>query len=252
MTDMLETVREAFPRFKSFLSHASPFAESAWLGPISNGKALEMLSLFSISEAAISLADEFSLPSFRNDNYDHYYLRNEFPNHHEAQAGHEAHLLSQCSLEDRFYASVVPKLTFSLRGNSFMVFREGNPLHLLFCLLKGKTHYKDRPDISIVEGEIRSLALDGGRMYFEHYSRGIKACYEISIRNSNHIPIRDATLPKGYTINTIGVVECSVTKSKKHVDDQLHRYSELFSNTCDKSPEMLVSDDFPPRLYGSQ
>ena len=121
---------------KEIILSDSPLANSVWNSDLRTGKALEIVSLLAViknlqkRDVSLILEEKFFVnPSL-------FYTRNEIPLHYGAQAGHEANLASELTLEERFLASFTPKATFRAEGGaSWMVFREGNPLHLLYKLV---------------------------------------------------------------------------------------------------------------------
>ena len=150
-SEIRKKVASKFPMFKEIVCDCSSISNSVWDSDISSGKALEIISLITlISEIAdrnnsVLMDQKLLIEPWL------FYLRNELPLHHGAQAGHEATIYSEHSLKDRFIASITPKATFkSSDGHHWMVFREGNPLHLLYNIINGQPAYKSRCDICIV------------------------------------------------------------------------------------------------------
>jgi hypothetical protein len=239
---MISTLREqaarVFPSFRQIILHDSQLSNSVWESDLRTGKALEIVSLLAIiSELNSQLGCTYIDDRFLS-NPDLFYLRNEIPLHHGAQAGHEGLFQFETSIEDRFLAAFLPKANFKSDDRYWMIFREGNPLHLLFSLIQGAGVYKDRCDMVLVRGLIRDFEISNGLISFTHDDMGAAAKYQISIKNSPIVPLKDYIISEDYSVKTSGVVECSVSKTKAQVDEQLARYRELYKN-FNSRPECL-------------
>ena len=221
-----------FKELRFVIDVASPLSNSVWESNLSTGKALEFVSLIALIREISSMGFEWSIFEFFKNKPEFFYLRNEIPYHHEAQAGHDASVANDISLQDRFKAAILPRATFCANGEKYMVFREGNPLHLIFNLLSGKQLCKERPDLAIVKGEIILRESNDATLHFTHISSDSeKVDVKLSIKNTNLIPIKSFSVSKNYKVFTSGIVECSVSKSRSHVDNQLDTYSSIF--TCE-------------------
>lgn len=240
MSNLQEQSSIVFPEFKSLIEDTSFESDSAWNSDIKTGKSLEILTLIKIISLAKKNFKSFKIGDlFTPPLQNLFYLRNEIPLHHGAQAGHEGSLISQISLENRFLAAITPRATFEFNGSSWMIFREGNPIHLIFALINGQEQYKDRCDLAIVRGTIEDIVVKNNVLYFSHVDHNESAHYEISIKNTPILPLKNFNSTPDYTVITGGVIECSVSKSKSHVDSQLKRYEELFSVNDNKPPACL-------------
>jgi hypothetical protein len=236
-----EQAATAFKNLKEIILYDSLLANSVWESELKSGKALEIVSLLALIEELQKCDGSVELVEKLAVNPGLFYARNEIPLHHGAQAGHEANLASELTLEERFLASFTPKATFrSNDGSSWMVFREGNPLHLLHTLVSEGDVYRDRCDLVLVRGSIKDVAVKGKVISFTHNDNGEHATYKMTIKNSPIIPLRDYSFSPNYFVKTSGIIECSVSKSKEHVDSQLSRYHELFQVDETDCPSLFI------------
>ena len=81
-------------------------------------------------------------------------MRNEIPHHHDAQAGHEAGLLNSIELDERFFSSLLPRVEIESASGQLLLFREGNPFHLIDKAFHKATTYKQRPDLVLISGTL--------------------------------------------------------------------------------------------------
>jgi len=220
----------AYPDFSSFIECKEQSALSVWEGELRNGKALEFLSLLSLMSVISESYSNCEIPHALFSNPELFYLRNEIPQHHLAQAGHSAAVNGSIDLEDRFVSSLVPRMTFCSRGKSYMIFREGNPLHLIYSEIALDKTYSERPDIIIVEGQIQDIQIANRRLSLNHITGGEQALIELSIRNTNILPVERYEKSANYSVKTLGVIECSVHKIRKHVDNQFTKYQKIFQS----------------------
>lgn len=228
----------AFPQLETLIECEHSAALSVWNSPLSTGKLLEFLSLLSIFKSLRSMNIEVGLDQVYLNNPELFYLRNEIPFHHNAQAGHDAGSNGDITLQDRFLASILPRYQFQLLDQNFMVYREGNPLHVIQSALKRVEPYKERPDLILVDGYISVSNVSQSNLEFTHSSQTGTAKYTLSIKNSNILPLIEYSSSDKYEIYSPGVIECSVSKTKICVDSQLDDYSDLFSAKENK-PECL-------------
>lgn len=231
MKGLVDLAKDEFKDLQFIINSNSSLASSVWKSKLSTGKALEVLSLLALLREISELKLNCAIPKLFQNQPELFYLRNEIPYHHSAQAGHEASTEGEFLLKERFLAAILPRATFEIGSEKYMVYREGNPLHLISKLLKGEPIYKERPDLIIVKGELLVEKYCDSSLSFLHVlANGAKLKVELSIKNTNLIPIKSFSMSPEYLTHTSGIIECSVSKSKKHVDEQLDRYLSLFSN----------------------
>jgi len=217
-----------FPEFEIFITDGCPESVSTWEGPLSNGKALEVLTLFTLLSrikkcgAEVKIEEKFyNFPSW-------FFLRNEIPRHHGAQAGHEFYNSGDISIKDRFEAALLPKAKIIQGTQKWMVYREGNPLKNIFDHFSGKPDIHIRPDICLVSGDIEIEFLSKKRIQVTHRDREFYAVSQILAKNSELIPLYDFTCSKDYHVSTIGIIECSVSKITSVADAQLKKYLDAY------------------------
>ncbi len=228
MSDLKACALNEFPELSYIINADSESSVTVWNSDLSTGKALEFLTMLALVSEIKRIGAELIIDPIFIDNPNLYYLRNEIPCHHGAQAGHDAALNNEFQLEDRFLSAVTPRAAFVYKGEDYMLFREGNPLHLIESLIKDKGVYKERPDFVVVEGSIKIASVKNGRLVFVHTARNGCAEIELIIKNSNLIPLSGFEAEASYEVETKGVIECSVSKTKANVDKQLDTYVGLF------------------------
>lgn len=238
MKNLRKRCIDAFPDHFSLINAGSPIANLTWDSDLSTGKALEFLSMLLLMDVAKHMGVTVEIDSFYYDNPDFFYLRNEIPYHHGAQAGHEASILNEISLENRFIAAITPKARMEYRGAKFYVVREGIPFHLIAHLIDGNQIYRVRPDLAIVYGDIEVGNVKDGTITARHTTYSGAAKIQLGIKNSDIIPVINYVVTGHYDFNTAGIIECSISKTDKHANKQIKKYSLLFSNGNQK-PEML-------------
>ncbi len=227
-----------YSEFDELISSTSSRASASWEAEMSTGKVLEVATLFSVMNLLSDKISKVKVHDFLKSNTGLFYLRNEIPVHHGAQVGHLDSVDSEFSLLDRFVSSCLPRASFDIDGNSYMIFREGNPLHLLNSLYLKQDIYKDRPDIVIVRGSLEITSLSDKCVSFKHLVDSESCNFELGVKNSSLIPLRQYECTESYLVSTVGIIECSVSKTKKKVDSQLDDYIKLFTSR-DSTPEPL-------------
>ena len=230
MESLQQCALEAFPIYGDIILDSSVLSDSVWNSELKTGKSLEIVALLKVLSLLGDSFGSLGIDDFYLRNPELFYLRNEIPLHHGAQAGHAATLQSPLSLEDRFIASIKPKGHFVCGELSWMVFREGNPLHLLESLVLEKGAYKERNDIVIVRGAIQNVEIKDRVLSFTHWDGSEYAKYQLSVKNSSLIPLKDFEVSKNYSVVTSGIIECSVSKKRSHVERQLAKYQKLFTS----------------------
>jgi len=231
MSDLKRRSLQIFPDFEFIISAGSDLSKTVWESDLSTGKALEFVSLLALIREVKDLGASVHIDSYFHENPSLYYLRNEIPYHHGAQAGHDAVLDNEFTLFDRFVAALLPRATFEINGKKYMLFREGNPLHLIEAICIGRSVYRERPDLAIVGGFIELISVKRNEISIIHHGDEANARIEMSVKNSNLIPLKKYLPKDAYEVNTYGLVECSVSKTKSHVDNQLDNYVSLFGSS---------------------
>ena len=112
---------EFFPEFSNILQVQSSVSDSSWQASLSTGKLLELSSLLFVCQSFKELGATISIPELYLDKPELFYLRNEMPLHHSAQAGHSASLYSEIELIDRFIAALLQKYLFTLENDAFIL-----------------------------------------------------------------------------------------------------------------------------------
>lgn len=233
-----DEIAKLYSEYSVFILCDSPASLSTWEAELSTGKALEFIVQFALLKEFKELGATIKTSSYFDLTPALFYLRNEIPSHHGAQAGHEVAYENYFPLSERFLAAFLPKAEIDIRGKKFMLFREGNPLHLILHTWNGGEIYKERPDFSIISGEIFIESYNQNTISFIHKDVGNSAKITLTIKNSNLIPLAEYITSKNYEVKTFGIIECSISKSKINADKQLDGYIKLFS-TKDISPECL-------------
>jgi hypothetical protein len=228
-SNLQKALAEQFPDYANLILVNHPISESTWNAPLKTGKALEFITLISLLDKLKSLGCNVIIPEIYQNNPHLYYLRNELPLHHNAQAGHSAQLTDDISLNDRFLTSCTPKAIISHDADTFYIMREGNPIHEFECALKSDFYYKERPDISIYSGSIDVLSKKNS-MLVTSKNINSSACYDLSIKNTNILPIQDVQQKGDFHVTTLGVIECSINKSSDAADSQISKYNDIFEN----------------------
>ncbi|ATZ73271.1 hypothetical protein CWC33_05975 [Idiomarina sp. X4] len=220
-------IRE-FTEFKRFLDIDTALTQSVWQSKLSTGKTLEFISLLGVMRELMDGNLDLCTSEYLSRAPELMYLRNEIPHQHSAQAGHDASVSSDISLKDRFHAALLPKAEFTLNNNNFMVFREGNPLHLIDAVTSGRPMYKERPDLVIVEGKITINSDNSSVQIIHRDNKGELLQADLSVKNTNLIPLKSFSKTENYMVTTRAIFECSVSKSQSHVDTQLSHYISIF------------------------
>lgn len=237
-TKLRTSLAELFTEFHDILMVQHSVSDSSWQAPLSTGKLLELTSLLFICKAFSKVGATISIPVLYNDKPELFYLRNEMPLHHSAQAGHSANLYSDIELTDRFVAAFTPKVTIHIGDNCFYVMREGNPIHELEQALKHDIEYKDRPDIGIYSGEI-SVTTNGKVVNVVSKNGDTEAHFSLEAKNTSIIPLVDYNEEGEYSTTTNGIIECSVNKSTRSANTQIDKYIEIFENAVNISVSTL-------------
>lgn len=230
---MKKLQREAinyFPYLNDIIKHESVSSRSVWESELKSGKALEFLTMLAVIDEIAYFDCEVKIHDRFKIDHELYYLRNEIPYHHGSQAGHDSVVNSDFTMEERFLSAILPRASFICGDKNYLLFREGNPLHQIETTFLGGTHYKERPDLVIVEGNLTDIEIEKGALTFSHVSKESSATIQLSIKNSNFLPLRNYVVQGKYEVITTGIIECSVSKTQRHVNNQLELYRDIFAS----------------------
>lgn len=236
-------IAELYLEFSDFILCDNPITRSTWEADLSTGKALEFIAQFALLDCLRELGALIAISNYYHQNPARFYLRNDIPMHHGAQAGHDAAFENDFPLAERFLAAMLPKADILINGINLMLFREGNPLHLLLHTWNGGDIYKERPDFALIEGEISVEHCNNLSITIMHKSGGGQAEITMSIKNTNVIPLKEYLISDDYVVATLGLIECSVSKTKIHVDKQLDKYAELFKSKSSIPRCLFINGD---------
>lgn len=223
-------IAEMYPDYKNLILVDHSSSNSTWNAPLKTGKALEFLTLVSLIDHFKRLGANVCIPDIYMEKPYLFYLRNELPMHHAAQAGHSALLNDNISLKERFIAACTPKAQLSLNGESLYIMREGNPIHEFESAVKQNYFYKDRPDIGIFSGKVE-VTEENKTIIAKSENINSSALYNLAVKNSNILPILDMQQHGEFNVTTKGIIECSVNKLNKAANAQISKYNEIFKNT---------------------
>nr|WP_181716964.1 hypothetical protein [Psychrobacter sp.] len=218
-----------FPEFKNVLQVQSVLSDSSWNAPLSTGKLLELASLLFVCKSFKSLGATLEIPDLYSNKPHLFYLRNEIPLQHSAQAGHSATLNFEVELVDRYIAAFTPKVIIKINNKFLYIMREGNPIHELEKAMKYETEYKDRPDIGIYSGEVY-VSTDKKTINVISKNEITEAHFSLEARNTTVIPLISYHEKGEYHTTTNGIIECSTNKNTYQADSQLKKYIGIFDN----------------------
>jgi hypothetical protein len=213
----------------SFINDKNDISNSTWIGKISTGKLLEFLTQLSLLTELKSLGALIKIDDSLRKTPHLFYLRNEIPLHYGSKAGHETSI-DPISLAERFRVAFIPKASFIMNDRKYLLFREGNPIHLVKSVWDGREITTERPDFSVVPGEIE-VEIRDELLFVTHKVENEYAKMTLIIKNSSILPVKEYTFSPQYSVNVSGIIECSVKKSKIHVDSQLDNYCKLYGST---------------------
>lgn len=229
---------EFFPDFKDILLVKNSISDSCWNAPLSTGKLLELVSLLFVCQSFKSFGANIIIPDLYRKKPTLFYLRNEMPLHHAAQAGHSASLVSEVELIDRFVAAFTPKVIINIGENSFYIMREGNPIHELEQAIKDGAEYDVRPDIGIYTGKI-SVSINENIVNVVSMNNVAEIHFSLEAKNTSIIPLIQYNENGEHFITTNGIIECSVNKSTRHANSQIDKYMEIFDNSSSVTVKAL-------------
>jgi hypothetical protein len=202
---------------------------------LETGKAIELLSLFSLIKAHREEGYEVSIPGLYSAHPDLFYIRNIIPRHHGAQAGHDAANGEHLPLALRFLGALTPRAVISQSdGYPVLIYREGHPIHFISYAKQNNLYYLERPDLVISKALIEVNLLNDGEIEFEY--RHQSGCIRGKLRVINHakLPLISLSHDGALDIPIAGIVECSLGKGKDRAGAQLLAYKEL----CKESPDL--------------
>ena len=227
--ELRNSLVQFFPEFKDILQVQSTVSDSTWNASLFTGKLLELTSLLFLCKSFKDSGAIITIPDLYQDKPELFYLRNEIPLHHAAQAGHSASLYSEIKLVDRYIAAFTPKVIIEIGGKNFYVMREGNSIHELEQILKYETEYKDRPDIGIYSGKV-SVSVNDKIVNVVSINDLAEAYFSLEAKNTSIIPLINYDEKGEYYTKTSGIIECSVKKSTRHANSQIAKYIVIFDN----------------------
>lgn len=219
------------PDISDLISHDSDISASTWQLGIETGKAVEFLTFCSLINAFRSSDAEVKFSDLFAKNPDLFYVRNAIPRHHGAQAGHDSTLFAEIPLIQKFVAALTPKAEVKTSNNrNFMIFREGHPFHFINNYAKGGPDYLDRPDFVISEGEMSLDYPNPTELSFTYIFPSGKFRGALRVKNDIKVPLISFESSGSNLIPINGIIECSVGKGRERAEEQLVRYSEIFSS----------------------
>lgn len=167
-------------------------------------------------------------------------LRNEIPIAHLAQAGHSATSDQSVALDDRFMASLIPKLTFTKDGKVLSLFIEGCPYHIIAT----GQRYEIRPDILLLPGQLTTINKQGQMVEYQYaYSNELQLEGVLRVSSSRLLPLVQKTPPQDIALSVLGVVECSVNKSARVASKQIDGYRAVFQFTGDEGTFLITGNE---------
>ncbi|EKO3801098.1 hypothetical protein NTE28_003596 [Vibrio harveyi] len=229
---------ELFPEFQDILLLQNSVSNSYWEADLSTGKLLELTTLLFVCQSFKKFGATITIPAIYREKPELFYLRNEIPLHHSAQAGHSASLYSEIELTDKFLAAFTPKVIIQFGKSCLYVMREGNPIHELEKALKHDIQYKERPDIGIYSGKV-SVSINGKVLTVTSINDGAEAHFLLEAKNSSIIPLVDYHEEGHHYTTTNAIIECSVNKSTRHADSQIKTYLDIFENESNTTVSSL-------------
>jgi hypothetical protein len=237
-TDLVrELCGELFPQIKAIIMRDSEITRSTWENGIKTGKAIEMLVLCGILGFAEKQCVDLIIPSVFFEKPDLFYLRNRFPQHHRAQAGHSVMFANQISLHDRFVAAITPRAIMKTKtGASLCVYREGYPLHYILFSIAHAAGYEQRPDLLIARESCSFSTDDKHKLDFLYTVNEEKMAGCMRIKNDINLPLIAYDYPEGFKPKIVGLAESTVGKGKYQADSQLNSYFEIIPESrCSKT-----------------
>lgn len=222
--ELRQLALELAPELEVPLSYSGSEAAATWLGPISNGKALEVVSLCALLYSTKNAGMNVSIDSRLIMNPRSFYFRNEIPTTHVGQAGHSDPGLA--NLPELFLSAFIPKFSFGLEGRYFSVLREGIPPTQVANFLHGTTSNGARPDIAIVPGKIYAN-LEGGLLTSTWGHHG-ESNVQIRAIHSPRLSLVNYSMFAEARLSPIAILECSVNKTRKQFESQIYSYNSEF------------------------
>lgn len=212
----------ACPDLVAVILHDSEMTSSTWKAGIETGKAVEMLALCALVSAIRYIGHSVLFPELYTSDPDLFYLRNSIPRHHGAQAGHEVVVMSGIPLVKRFEAALTPKAIIKTNdGRSFLMYREGHPIHFISNLVNQHPEYLDRPDIVIAEGDLVVNTQSSAELPFIYNHPNGIIQGSLRVKNDIKVPLISFEASGSLDIPINGIIECSVGKGKERAEDQL-------------------------------
>ena len=218
------------PDLESILMHDSDVTASTWHVGVETGKSVELVSLCGLVASLRQAGCTVTFPSLFKEKPNLFYIRNVIPRHYGAQAGHSAAVFDQIPLADRFVGALTPKaIVHRPDGKKYLIFREGNPFHLINWVASGRPEYLDRPDILIAEGSLHLQWIKDTILSFR-FVGPVGICEgKLRVKNDINLPLVELSMSDLYDVPVSAIIECSVGKGEAAAEEQLARYIKLFS-----------------------
>ncbi|WP_350315750.1 hypothetical protein OHK33_12920 [Pectobacterium aroidearum] len=231
--DIRELALLYYPELKDVILNNSIESSSTWDKGLRTGKSIEFITLISLLKMAKELGFSVEIPMIYFEMPSLFYQRNTVPYHHGAQAGHSHSNMDNIPLNLKFLASLTPKAIIkSPNSKTYLLFREGHPVHLIDYSTKNKgSIYFERPDIILCEAQIyNTINID--MVDFIYLSNGKEITGSLK-------PINQPTPPlikyhnNGINSNFVsGIIECSVGKNATNANQQLFSYQKIFNSNA--------------------
>lgn len=200
-----------------------------WELPISSGTAFEWCTFLALAQELEERNYSLQVPLSQYSALDYFIMRNEIPHHFIGKVGH---FNQEANSKDTFLYSLFAKVVATKDTVSYSIFREGHPYHKLMS----DKEYDDRPDIIISKGKsTNNFPLFTSEQVIDYsYEVDSQTVYtgKLQVINSQYLPLL-AREPEEISIypGIVGVIECSVNKTKEHAEKQLNKYCDIFDIT---------------------
>lgn len=202
-----------------------------WRRPLISGTAFEWTTLAAFATVAQRRGWQYFFPVLGLESGRSLFpLRNELPRQHGAQAGHGAVGQHSQPLARRFLQAFTPKVVLERDGQYYSVFREGCAYHEVMC----GVIYDERPDVLVLPGQPvpgfpRLVQRDTYIEFSFDLMDGSTISGQLRVIDSARPYIRKREPEAGMAVPITGIVECSVNKTAVVAENQLQKYTYLFS-----------------------
>ncbi len=239
-TNLKDLALSLCPELLDIISANSTISNSTWASSLETGKAIEFVTVCALAHSIRTIyKTDIIIPEIYKVHPELFYLRNVIPRHHGAQPGHSA-AINSIPLKDRFAAALTPRLSFQIDGTRYGIYREGFPIHLISHVHSGGKEYLDRPDILIVEGDIKIHFPSSSELAFTFTGEKGRAVGALRIKNDAFIPLISFERETPELISVKGLVECSLGKEKTKARNQISKYLSLFLSKDDKKISTMM------------